>query len=179
MFERFGRQARQAVVGAQQEAFDLGSEQVGTEHLLLALAGGDGVAGRALAERGVTAAGLRARMSALRPGPLDGEALRAFGIDLDAVREAAEDSFGAGALDAPAGRFGQGARKHIPFSPAAKRTLELTLRQTVRLGHKRIDDGHVLLGLLADERFPAARLLADEGVDLAALRADLDRALAA
>ncbi len=54
--------------------------------------------------------------------------------------------------------------EHIPFSPAAKRTLELTLRQALRLGHNYIGTEHILLAVLDDDT-PTAVVLSGLGVD--------------
>ncbi|MEV4255344.1 Clp protease N-terminal domain-containing protein, partial [Spirillospora sp. NPDC049652] len=133
--------------------------------------------GEALRECGVFRGAAGDAVDAL-PGPdgLDGEALRVLGIDIDAVREAAEDAFGPGALDAPRGvRRGRAATGHIPFEPESKKVLELSLRQALRLKHKYIGSGHILLGLLQDRRFRAVRALSGAGVNLDALRDDVTR----
>jgi ATP-dependent Clp protease ATP-binding subunit ClpC len=55
-------------------------------------------------------------------------------------------------------------RGHVPFSRAAKKALELSLREALQLGHSYIGSGHLLLGLLREERGTAARVLAELGV---------------
>jgi ATP-dependent Clp protease ATP-binding subunit ClpA len=167
MFERFTKEARAAVTGTQEECRATAGDRIGTAHLLLALLHGDGPAARALRAAVARRAGT---------ADIDAEALRTLGIDLDAVREAAESSFGEGALDAPAGRFRKG---HIGFDPKSKKALELALRHAVRLRHNRIGGGHILLGLLHDDDTEAVRVLTAEGVDVAALRADVTRLTAA
>ncbi|MDL4770860.1 Clp protease N-terminal domain-containing protein [Actinomadura xylanilytica] len=177
MFERFTTDARNAVTGAQHVSRELGDRHIGTEHVLLALLEGSGPAARALSGRGVDAAGLRVHLARTRGrggDPLDPAALKAIGIDLEAVREAAEDSFGEGALDTPAGSR-PGRKGHTPFTPDAKKSLELSLRHALRLKHRHIGSGHVLLGLLHDPGFLSVRLLAEAGVDVAGLRADVTR----
>lgn len=57
-------------------------------------------------------------------------------------------------------------RGHIPFSPSAKKALELSLREALQLGHNHIGSGHLLLGLLREEDGTAAGVLAELGVDL-------------
>ncbi|WP_242887377.1 Clp protease N-terminal domain-containing protein [Actinomadura litoris] len=175
MLERFTKDARQVVTDTQVQARELGHRRVGTEHLLLALLTGGGAAAETLGRHGLDAADLRARIVRAAEEPLDPEALRAIGIDLDAVRQATEETFGAGALDVPAGagRPRGVLRGHIPFTPEAKKSLELGLRQAIRLKQKHIAPGHLLLGLLHDESFPSARLLVGAGVDLGELRADI------
>lgn len=178
MFERFTADARQAVVGAQAEARALGHHHIGPEHVLLSFLGGGDALARALREHGLDAADLRARIvriNATGGDTLDSAALRSIGIDLDAVREATEQAFGEGALDVPAGKLPRLRGGHIPFTPKAKKALELSLRHAIRLKQKEIRSGHLLLGLLHDADFLSARLAADAGADLAALRADVER----
>ncbi|TYB44799.1 Clp protease N-terminal domain-containing protein [Actinomadura chibensis] len=174
MFERFTADAREIVVGAQEEARRLRHHHIGTEHLLLALLAADCPEARAAAAHGLTADDVRARL-AHRGDPLDPEALSTLGIDLDAVREATERTFGEGALDVPAGARKPVRKGHIPFTPRAKKALELSLRQSIRLKSGDIRTGHLLLGLLQDEGFLSARLAAEAGVDLPALRAEAER----
>jgi ATP-dependent Clp protease ATP-binding subunit ClpA len=204
MFERFTKAAREAVVRAQDEARNLRQSPIGTEHLLLALlAGEDTGAAAALRGRGVDAQGVRAAILRLvGPGSgctgpdtaadsradrdaEDAAALKAIGIDLDAVRRAIEENFGPGALRLPDETskrrrlFGRsaGTPRHVPFSPRAKKTLELSLREAIRLKHNFIAPEHILLGILREGQGLACRILADAGVDTAALRTDLARAL--
>ncbi|MEV0666620.1 Clp protease N-terminal domain-containing protein [Actinomadura luteofluorescens] len=180
MFERFTADARQAVTGAQAEARALHDRRIGTEHVLLALAGAEDATGRALREHGLSPGDLRARIArADREGgdALDPDALRSIGIDLDAVREATEQSFGEGALDAPAGKADRSRRGRAPFTPGARKALELSLRHAIRLGQKEIRSGHLLLGVLHDGDFPSVRLVTEVGVDVEELRAEVRRLL--
>lgn len=173
MFERFTKDARHAVTGAQAEARELGDRHIGTEHVLLALAGGEGPVAEALREHGLTPDVLRDRIARRNAGgdaALDSDALRAIGIDLDAVREATEETFGEGALDVPPGRLHRYQRGHIPFSAEAKKALELSLRHAIRLKQKQIRAGHILLGVLHDDGSAAARVVAESDVDVAELR---------
>ena len=57
-------------------------------------------------------------------------------------------------------------RGHVPFTAAAKKALEMSLREALQLGHNYIGSGHLLLGLLRQERGTAARVLAELGVAL-------------
>ncbi|MFC4908115.1 Clp protease N-terminal domain-containing protein [Actinomadura gamaensis] len=176
MFERFSTDAREVVKAAQEEARSRGDREIGTEHLLFALTRAEGPAGEALRGCGVYRAAAGDAVEALPDASaLDAEALRVLGIDLDAVREAAEDAFGPGALDAPPRARRNRLKGHIPFKPESKKVLELSLRQSLRLRHDYIGSGHILLGLLQDQRFPAARALTGAGVDLDALRDDVIR----
>jgi ATP-dependent Clp protease ATP-binding subunit ClpA len=176
MFERFTEQAREAVVRAQSEARLLRHHYIGTEHLLLGLAHEDeGPAVAVLTGIGADLVWIRERVRAIvgegAPGtfdPDDAEALQSIGIDLDEVRRRAEETFGPGALDRP--RRGRGRRRfgtrcepsasgHVPFTPRAKRALELSLREALRLGHDYIGSEHVLLGLVREGEGLAATLL--------------------
>lgn len=108
MFERFTGEARHLVVGAQEEARELGHGWIGTEHLLLAALRQPEQPGAAtLVRLGVTAERCRTAVTevvAQQGGGVaegDAEALKALGIDLDEIRRRAEDAFGSGALDDP------------------------------------------------------------------------------
>lgn len=175
MFERFTEEARMTMHLAQEEARRLRHRSIGPEHILIALlAEGHGAAARALHDHGLVAADLRERVLDLAdPGALDPEALAAIGIDLDQVREITESAFGEGALDGPV-REG-----HIRFGRRAKKAIELSLREAIRLKHRRIGTGHILLGLLREGGGPAVRVLTDAGADLTALRDDVTRLIPA
>ena len=174
MFERFTVPAKEAVVGAQQEARRLHSRRVGTEHLLLALLDRPTTSAAVLAHHGLDRGSVtRAVVGYIGDGDLDADALDAVGIDLDAVRRRVEASFGPGALDGPS----QQRAGHIPFSPRAKKVLELSLREAIAMKSRSIGDGHITLGLLREGEGLAMKVLADRGVDTVALRADLVGAL--
>jgi ATP-dependent Clp protease ATP-binding subunit ClpA len=177
MFERFSDEARQVVVRSQEEARRLRHPYIGTEHLLLALLGGDDdPATKALRGRNLDPADLRRRIVGIvtpSGDDLDPEALATLGIDLDEVRRVTEASFGPGALDIRGGKPVPSG--HIPFTRRAKKTLELSLRESLRLGHKYIGTGHILLGILREGEGLAAQVLANTGVDLAELRDDVTR----
>src|SRR4051794_4243785 len=114
MFERFTHEARETVVQAQAEARRLHSGRVGTEHLLLALLGQHTPTAAVLARHGLSREPVTTAVQELTDG-LDADALGSLGIDLGAVRERVEATFGPGALDQqPADRRRGG---HVPFSP--------------------------------------------------------------
>jgi len=170
MFERFTKEARAAVVGAQQVARDTASRSIDTRHVLVALVEGPGPVARALGEAGGDAGVLAESARAeLRAGGLDGDALAALGIDLDAVQRRADAVFGPDAL----ARAGRARKGHIPFTPDAKKALELALREAVRLRQRSIDSGHLMLGILRAES-PGRALLRQTGVDPDALRQALE-----
>jgi ATP-dependent Clp protease ATP-binding subunit ClpA len=172
MFERFTTPARESVLLARENASRRGDPQIGTEHLLLGmLQVPDGLVVRVLGMYGLTHADVDAALDSLAgehgPDDLDADALRAIGIDLDTVRDKIEAAFGAGALDRPRDRRRRG---RIPFTPRAKKVLELGLREALRLRHKSIGDGHILLGILREGDGLAAKVLADSGIVFDSLR---------
>jgi ATP-dependent Clp protease ATP-binding subunit ClpC len=97
----------------------------------------------------------------------DGLALRvlsSLGVGLDEVRDQVVRNVGRGDVE-PAGQ--------IPFTPRAKKALELSLREALSLGHDYIGTEHVLLGLVRVEDGVAARLLADVGASPERVRAQV------
>ncbi|MGX6601078.1 Clp protease N-terminal domain-containing protein [Micromonosporaceae bacterium Da 78-11] len=199
MFERFTQEARDTVIRAQTEARELHRAPIGTEHLLLALLHDDtGPVAAALRDSGVDAAFVRDDLrDRVDPHPTviaqaetdaeDKAALKAIGIDLDAVRAAIEENFGAGALRLPRAAPAAKKRKlfglfttgtgHIPFSDRSKKVLELSLREALRLKQKFIAPEHIMLGILREGNGLAMLILTDKGVDLDRLRAELTRSL--
>ncbi|GEL46717.1 ATPase [Cellulomonas hominis] len=175
MFERFTAGARRTVVHAQEVARDLGDPRITPAHLVVALARADDPATEVLAAHGADAGTLLDRFDS---DSLDAGALAALGIDLDAVRRQADAVFGAGALDR-AGRRSGPSSGHLPFTREAKKTLEVALREAIRLGHRRIEAGHVLLAVVRLTDTDGHALLVRAGVDPAALAADVTARLAA
>ncbi|MEU8863104.1 Clp protease N-terminal domain-containing protein [Streptomyces umbrinus] len=99
---------------------------------------------------------------------LGAKAITAQGVTLDAVREAATAALPPSAADVPA---------LIPFDGNAKKALELTFREALRLGHNYIGTEHILLALLEQEAGTGAGLLGGLGVDKAAAEANVAEAL--
>jgi len=89
------------------------------------------------------------------------KALEALDISLDAVREQVQDIIGQG-QQRPTG--------HIPFTPRAKKVLELSLREALQLGHSYIGTEHILLGLIREGEGVAAQVLVKLGADLNRVR---------
>jgi ATP-dependent Clp protease ATP-binding subunit ClpC len=89
------------------------------------------------------------------------KALESLGISLDAVRQQVEEIIGQG-QQAPSG--------HIPFTPRAKKVLELSLREALQLGHNYIGTEHILLGLIREGEGVAAQVLVKLGADLNKVR---------
>jgi len=189
MFERFSPEAGEAVTSAQAEARRLHHNYIGTEHLLLGLMDqAHTLSGRLLAEHGLDRPGAEAAILRLLgtadcgPGELDADALETIGIDLSTIREKVEAAFGPGALDREPARTRTGrliSGRHAPFTARAKKVLELSLREALRLKSDRIADGHLLLGLLREGNGLAAKVMADAGIDFDVLRAEIDAQLTA
>src|SRR5215469_8349649 len=140
MFQRFTDKARRTVVLAQEEARELGHHNIGTDHLLLGLLReSTGVAAAALTSLGVSLPDTRARVA-------------------DSRAEAS-----------PPAASSTTAEAHIPFTPEAKRTLELALRESLQLGHDYIGTEHILLGLIREPPCRAATILSELGADKAAI----------
>jgi prophage maintenance system killer protein len=135
LFQRFSPEARQVVVGSQEEARSLRHGYIGTEHLLLGLLRQDS---------GVAA-----------------QALRAAGASPEAARQEVLDIIGRG-RQVPHG--------HIPFTPRAKKVLQLSLREARQLGHLYIGTEHLLLGLLCEGQGVACQVLTRLGADADTIR---------
>lgn len=178
MFERFTKGARAAVVMAQEEARALRHDHVGTEHILLGILAIDrGPAAAALGSLGVAFEPARAYVAGLgreHDDALDADALATVGIDLAEVKRAAEESFGPGALDRSPRPFQAG---HIPFDPAAKKVLELAVREVVHRKDTELNDGHILLGVVRGQPNPATATLRALGVEPDAVREAVEREL--
>ena len=84
------------------------------------------------------------------------KALESLGINLDSVRDQVQEIIGQG-QQAPSG--------HIPFTPRAKKVLELSLREALQLGHSYIGTEHLLLGLIREGEGVAAQVLTRLGAD--------------
>lgn len=193
MFERFTHRARESVVLAQDEARHLRHGYIGTEHLLLGILRQDtGVGARTLQRLGVTLEGIRSDVLRLLEAPGlgigagedegDAEALQTIGIDLEEVRRRVEEAFGPGALDRkrrgrPRGRRGSRCETafggRIPFTPRAKKALELSLREAVRMGDHHIGTEHLLLGLVREGEGVAVRLLSARGASATRIRSTI------
>jgi ATP-dependent Clp protease ATP-binding subunit ClpC len=141
MFERFTDRARRVVVLAQDEARELGHGYIGTEHFLLGLIHeGHGVAAKTL-------------------GAMD--------VSLLTVREQVEEMIGRGSAEPHViGRDPAVLRDYMPFTPRAKKALELTWREAKLLGCNYVGTEHILLGLIHEGDGVAAQVLVKLGCDL-------------
>jgi len=143
LFTRFTDRARAATIEAQNAARDLDHNYVGTEHLLLALAGD--------------------------PDSIAGKALAGWEISRDQIRDDILERVGRGEASSPG---------HIPFTPRAKKVLELALREALSLGHNYIGTEHMLLGVVREKDGVGAQILADRGVTADRARATITDLLA-
>jgi Clp amino terminal domain, pathogenicity island component len=91
--------------------------------------------------------------------------LAGFGATADRVRARVIDVVGVG--------HGQGGSGSPPFTPRAKKVLELSLREALQLHHQHIGTGHMLLGLLREGEGVAALVLVEMGLDLSTVRAEV------
>ncbi|MDE9364961.1 ATP-dependent Clp protease ATP-binding subunit [Luteipulveratus sp. YIM 133132] len=89
------------------------------------------------------------------------KALESLGISLESVREQVQEIIGQGQ---------QTQSGHIPFTPRAKKVLELSLREGLQLGHSYIGTEHILLGLIREGEGVAAQVLVKLGADLSSVR---------
>src|SRR5436190_15044166 len=94
-------------------------------------------------------------------GGVAAKALESLGISLGSVRRQLQEIIGQGEA-APTG--------HIPFTPRAKKVLELSLRETIQLGQDYIGTEHILLGLIREGEGVAAQVLQNMGGDLHRVR---------
>ena len=132
-FNRFSTAARTAIVLSMNEAKAGGHPEIHVEHLLLGLLGmSDDLAARALA---------------------------AQGLDLGAVRAAAQAALPAAEGPSP---------ELVPYDARSRKVLELTFREALRLGHAGVGTGHVLLALIEEEE-PEGGVLSRLGVFKAAV----------
>src|ERR1700744_4307286 len=103
------------------------------------------------------------------PESIGGQVLAGFGLTLDGVRGEVVEKIGRGKKQ-PAG--------HIPFTPRAKKTLELSLREALAIKHNYIGTEHILLGLISEGEGVAAQILRDHA-DPADIRAAVLTAVSA
>lgn len=175
MFERLTENARAALLVAQDTAIATGATAIDVGHVLCGCAeGSEETAGTVLRAQGVTGELVRSLLpTSLDPaqaGTVDPDALRAIGIDYDGVRAAVDETFGPGALEAaPNRRLPHAGVRRPPFTPEAKRVLELSLRITLELHQTRITPGHIVLAMLRLDDALVADVLRCAGTTVAGL----------
>jgi hypothetical protein len=89
------------------------------------------------------------------------EALESLGVSLEAARRDVEEMIGKGKTAATG---------HVPFTPRAKKVLEISLREALQLGHNYIGTEHILLGLVREGEGVAAQVLVKQGAGLSSVR---------
>jgi ATP-dependent Clp protease ATP-binding subunit ClpC len=94
--------------------------------------------------------------------------LTSLGVSLDEARNSVEEIIGHGT---------QAPSDHVPFTPRAKKVLELSLREALQLGHNYIGTEHLLLGLLREGEGVAAQVMVRLGAELGQARNAVMRAL--
>jgi len=205
MFERFTPSARAIVADTQVHARRLGHRFIGTEHLLLALCASEEPVGALFRSFGLTTDAVANDIGRLLVAPIeqDRAALATLGIDLDRVLAAVESSHGPGALDLDRHGDSVGARLvrrrrvslrrwrrhrsrtcceprhdgHIHFSGRAKKCLELSLREALRLHHNFIAPEHIALGVLREGQGLACSILVNRSVPFGTLQAAVEHSL--
>src|SRR5271166_2909835 len=173
MFERFTDRARRVVILAQEEARMLNHNYIGTEHILLGLIyEGEGIAAKSLESLGISLAGVRSQVveiigrgKQVRLDPIASEVEDSSAEE----REAVPDPIAIEVEDSSAEER-EAASGHIPFTPRAKKVLELALREALQLGHNYIGTEHILLGLIREGEGVAAQVLVKLGAELTRVR---------
>jgi ATP-dependent Clp protease ATP-binding subunit ClpA len=156
-------------VAAQNEAIAFRHDFIGTEHVLLALLGRDDETGRTLRGFGLTLAGVREdirRIVGEGPAPeaaFDADALDAIGIDLHAVRQRVEATFGEGALERSARRRGSCSGAAFGVAPRLKLALERARQDATRRGMP-LSAADVAFGLAQQRDSVAARILDENAI---------------
>ncbi|MEY8041135.1 Clp protease N-terminal domain-containing protein [Saccharopolyspora cebuensis] len=179
MFERFAADTRRAVRQAVEEARRQERDEIGEEHLLLALLRDrTREAGALLAGRGVRSAEVEdAYARSRRRGGLseaESDSLHGIGIDVREVMAAVERSHGAEALVRRRRRRRGLFAGHRPFTAEAKAVLERSLREALEHGDRSVRELHLLLALRTGGGV-AAEVLAERGVDYAAVLSSVRR----
>jgi ATP-dependent Clp protease ATP-binding subunit ClpC len=159
----FTERVRKVCQSAREEATALRHEYVGTEHLLLALMQGGGVAEAALMDLGVDLASTREKvLQTVTPGPADSTVAAASG---------------GGMLGAIADKMGFRPGRDLPYTSRAKKCLELAIQEARQLNHSYVGTEHLLLGLMREERGVGAQILAGTGVTVDSIRDEVIRLL--
>ena len=176
MFERLSKSAKAAVNAACIEAATRGDAVAEDVHLLIGCSMGRSEASTILHDVGATRQRILELLDGADSQPFDDDdahALSTVGIDLAEVMRAAEDVFGSGALaeSRPSARRGP-TRRAAPLGPSAKQAIVQALSETINRGDRRIEAGHLLLGVLHDPspRCRAITFLLDLDYDAAAAR---------
>lgn len=186
MFDRFRKNAKVAVVLAQEEAREMDESRIGAEHVLIGvLDSADERLANLLSGYGLTADDVRDRLRAGGEddslGDDDAEALKAIGIDLSKVRDSVTKTFGPQAFDKAFEKSGRRNRRSrgwrpfgmIPFNSSAKKCLELSVREALAHKDNWVGCEHMLLGILRGAD-PVALSLIGSRVPAADLRSAVE-----
>ena len=172
MYEAMSDDARRVLGVAEAEAAALGARAVAPEHLLLALLQADGAAGELLRGRELTREFVLAGVAAPNgngAAEFDPAALATLGIDLDAVLQRVEETFGAGALERT--RAGRQLCRERMLTAAAKKALEGAVNAA---RCEPAEPEHLLLGLILERKSAAAALLRERGLSTDDVRTAID-----
>jgi ATP-dependent Clp protease ATP-binding subunit ClpA len=159
MFERFTKAARETVTNAVAIAGERGDHAIGNEHLLAGVAATDSPTATLLESLGASSDRLRTAIS-----ELDTSALAAIGINADALH------IGPATPNEIRSEW-QRKQGHIPFTGAAKRTLQGALREAIGRKDRFIGSEHILAAITSTgNEDPARRILAGLDIDVVSLR---------
>jgi ATP-dependent Clp protease ATP-binding subunit ClpC len=163
----FTERVRKVLARAREEAVALRHEYVGTEHILLSLARGGGVAEATLQNLGVDLVDLRQRiLDAVKPGPADVEGLGAGPVG---ILDAIADSIGLGRTPIRG--------PDLPYTSRAKKVLELAMSEARNLSHSYVGTEHLLLGVIREQQGIAAQILTSLGLTVNGARDEVMRLL--
>jgi ATP-dependent Clp protease ATP-binding subunit ClpA len=166
MFNRFTEDARRAVTFADEMASRNGHQKITPAHLLIGIVLAGGIGARIATSHGVEAAALEQALTGRAAGPAglnedEVAALRAIGVDAEAISRKVTEAFGRGALDDVIRTPSR--RPRLRMGDEAKEVLTQALREATVLKHGSIGTEHILLALLAADE-PSATLLAGHGL---------------
>jgi ATP-dependent Clp protease ATP-binding subunit ClpC len=160
----FTERVRRVLQQAREEAIALRHEYVGTEHILLGLLKGGGVAEAALQNLGINLDHVREKvLETVKPGPVDSTATAAAPPG--------------GLLGAIADSMGFRHKMDLPYTSRAKKVLELSMQEARYLRHSYVGTEHLVLGLLREERGIAAQILTSMGLTIDGVRNEVIRIL--
>jgi ATP-dependent Clp protease ATP-binding subunit ClpA len=174
--ERYNLDARVALALAEEWAYAMETGSVGAEHLLLGVLENAGHhLSSVLRDFGLTAEVIRDRLTCAESSPDRSfedyaQALRSIGIDLRAIRDNIDGTFGPGTYENALPKYGRRRRGHAPFTKPAKKVLELSLREALAHKDNWIGCEHIILAILRGGDKSTLGLITEQ-VDTAQLRA--------
>lgn len=177
MFERFTDTSRRAVVLASEAARTRGDRSVETVHMLIGLASEPAVVAAGLSPQRIEELWDAVIATTGASDGIDAEALAGIGIDAAAVRYATDHSFGRGALGRARRRQLRPSTGHLPFSPAMKKALGLSLTHAGSYRSRDLTPAHLLLGLLDVDDAELLAVLAAADLTVDTLRSAAEESL--